>query len=59
MANQERFEKNLKKITNFLNVSEDALFSQDVELLGKMIQAAEDDDMFKVHQLGYDVKSVS
>ena len=59
MANQDRFEKNLKKVTSFLNVSEDALFSQDVELIGKMIQAAEDDDMFKVHQLGYNVKSIS
>lgn len=58
MANQDRIEKNLKKIASFLNVSMDTITAQDTEIIDKMIQAVEDDDMFKVHLLGYSVKSM-
>jgi hypothetical protein len=58
MANQE-FEKNLKKVSSFLNISEDVLLSQPIDLLGKMIHYANEDEMFEIHKLGYNVKSVS
>jgi hypothetical protein len=52
-------DKNITKILNFLNVSENVLFSQDLNIIDKMIQAANDDDMWKVHQLGYSLFSVT
>lgn len=53
------FDKALKEITNFLNVSEDTLLSQPVDLLGKMVEAVKEEDSWKLHHLGYSVKSVS
>jgi len=53
------FEKALKEITEFLNVPEDTLLSQPIDLLGKMVDAVRDDDMFKVHSLGYSINSSS
>ena len=47
------FDKALTEIKDFLNVSEDTLLSQPVDLLGKMIEAAKDEDPFKLHHLGY------
>ena len=44
-----------KKITAFLNISLDCLMAQDKDLIEKLRKAARDDDMFKVHQLAYDV----
>jgi hypothetical protein len=51
------FDKALKEITDFLNVSEDMLLSQPIDLLGKMVDAVRGDDMFKVHSLGYSINS--
>lgn len=53
------FDKALVEIKSFLNVSEDTLLSQPVDLLGKMVEAAKDEDAWKLHQLGYSIKSVS
>jgi hypothetical protein len=53
------FEKALKEITEFLNISKDTLLSQPIDLLSKMIDAVNDDDMFKVHSLGYSINSTS
>jgi len=53
------FEKALKEIANFLNVSEDMLLSQPIDLLSKMVDAVRDEDMFKVHSLGYSINSSS
>lgn len=53
------FDKALKEITNFLNISENMLLSQPIDLLDKMVNAVRDDDMFKVHSLGYSINSSS
>ena len=52
----ENHEKNFKKISAFLNVSEDLLNRQDPDLLMKMIDAADDDRMFAVHHFGMEMK---
>jgi len=49
-------ERNLKKISVFLNVSEDLLYRQDPDLLMKMIEAADDDKMIEVHHFGMEMK---
>ena len=49
-------EKNFKKISAFLNVSEDLLNRQDPSLLMKMIDAADEDRMFAVHHFGMEMK---
>ena len=49
-------EKNFKKISAFLNVSEDLLNRQDPNLLMKMIDAADEDRMFAVHHFGMEMK---
>ena len=49
-------EKNFKKISDFLNVTEDLLNRQDPALLMKMIDAADEDRMFAVHHLGMEMK---
>jgi hypothetical protein len=49
-------EKNSKKISAFLNVSEDLLNCQDPGLIMKMIDAADDDRMFAVHHFGMEMK---
>jgi hypothetical protein len=49
-------ERSFKKISVFLNVSEDLLNQQDPKLLFKMIEAADDDKMFEVHQFGMEMK---
>jgi hypothetical protein len=42
-------ERNFKKISAFLNVSENLLNQQDPNLITKMIDAADDDKMIEVH----------
>jgi hypothetical protein len=49
-------ERNFKKISSFLNVSEDLLNQQDSNLILKMIEAADDDEMFEVHRFGMEMK---
>lgn len=49
-------EKNFKKISAFLNVPEDLLNRQDPNLLMKMIDAANDDQMIAVHHYGMEIK---
>jgi hypothetical protein len=49
-------EKNFKKISAFLNVSQDVLNRQDPNLLMKMIDAADDDQMIAVHHYGMEMK---
>lgn len=49
-------EKNIRKICSFLSVPETLLKRQDPDLLMKMIDAADDDQMFAVHHLGLDMK---
>ena len=49
------FDKALAEIKDFLNVSEDTLLSQPVDLLGKMIEAAKEEDSWKLHHLGYSI----
>jgi len=49
-------EKNLKKISAFLNVSEELLHRQDPDLLMKMVKAADDDQMVAVHHFGMEMK---
>ena len=49
-------EKNFKKISAFLNVSEDLLNRQDPNLLMKMIDAADDDQMIALHHFGMEMK---
>ena len=48
-------ERSLKKISTFLNVSETLLSQQHPELISKMIEAADDDKMFEVHQFGMEM----
>jgi hypothetical protein len=48
-------ERSYKKISSFLNVSEDLLSEQNPELVLKMIEAAENDNMFEVHQFGMEM----
>jgi hypothetical protein len=48
-------ERSFNKISAFLNVSEDLLNRQDPELVLKMIEAADDDNMFEVHQFGMEM----
>jgi hypothetical protein len=48
-------ERSLNKISEFLNVSEDLLYQQSPELMSKMIEAADDDKMFEVHQFGLEM----
>ena len=52
-------DKKLEEIKKFLNVSMETLLSQPSDLIEKMVKAVEDEDMFKVHLLGYSVKSSS
>jgi hypothetical protein len=49
-------ERSFKKISAFLNVSEDLLNQQDSNLILKMIEAADDDEMFEVHRFGMEMK---
>ena len=53
---RDREEKNIRKICSFLSVSENLLRRQKSDLLVKMIDAADDDQMFAVHHLGLDMK---
>jgi hypothetical protein len=52
-----KIDRNLKEISEFFNVSEDALLTQPIDLLTKMVEAADDDDTFKLHHLGYSMNS--
>jgi hypothetical protein len=49
-------EINFMKISAFLNVSEELLNCQAPDLLMKMLDAADDDRMFAVHQFGMEMK---
>jgi hypothetical protein len=49
-------ERSFKKISAFLNVSEDLLNQQDSDLITKMIKAADDDEMLEVHRFGMEMK---
>ncbi|MGD2098303.1 MAG: hypothetical protein PVG35_12020 [Desulfobacterales bacterium] len=49
-------ERTFKKISAFLNVSENLLNRQDPNLLMKMIDAADDDQMLAVHHFGMEMK---
>ena len=52
------FEKALKIISEFLNISEDTLLSQPIDLLSKMVDAAKEDEMMELHNLGYSIIKV-
>lgn len=52
-------EKKLEEIRKFLNISMETLLLQPSDLIQEMVDAVNDEDMFKVHQLGYSVKSNS
>jgi hypothetical protein len=47
--------RSFKKISAFLNVSEDLINQQDPGLILKMIEAADGDKMFEVHQFGMEM----
>jgi hypothetical protein len=49
-------EKIIRKICSFLSVPENLLRRRDPDLFMKMIDAADDDQMFAVHHLGLDMK---
>jgi len=49
-------ERCFKKVSAFLNVTEDLLDQQDPNLIVKMIRAADDDEMFDVHRFGMEMK---
>lgn len=49
----------LQEIKKFLNISEETLLIQPTDLIGKMIKAVEEEDMFQLHHLGYSIKSDS
>lgn len=49
-------ERSFKRISTFLNVSEDLLNQQDPNLIMKMIKAADGDEMFEVHRFGMEMK---
>jgi hypothetical protein len=48
-------ERSFKKISAFLNVSENLLNQQDPNLIMKMIKAADEDEMFDVHRFGMEM----
>jgi hypothetical protein len=48
--------RNFKKISVFLNVSEDLLKQQHPNLLMKMLEAAGADKMIEVHHFGMEMK---
>jgi hypothetical protein len=48
-------ERSFKKVSAFLNVTEDLLNQQDPNLIMKMIKAADDDEMFDVHRFGMEM----
>lgn len=52
-------EKKLDEIRKFLNISMETLLLQPSELIQKMVDAVEDEDMFQVHHLGYSINSGS
>jgi len=52
-------EKKLEEIKKFLNISMETLLSQPTDLIEKMVEAVDDEDMFKVHLLGYSINSNS
>jgi hypothetical protein len=49
-------ERNFNKISAFLNVSKNLLNQQDPNLILKMIEAACEDEMTKVHHLEMEMK---
>ena len=46
-----------KEITEFLNISSETLRTINPEVAMKMFEAAEDDDFFELHKLGYEVNT--
>jgi len=54
--NYTKNEKSFNKIAAFLNVSKDLLNRQHPDLLTKIIEAADNDDMINVHHLGMEMK---
>jgi hypothetical protein len=49
-------ERNFKKISAFLNVPTKLLSQQHPNLIMKMIEAADEDNMIEIHHLGMEMK---
>ena len=51
--------KNLEKVKAYYGVTEETLRTQTAEILGKMLEAAHDDNVDELHQLGYYIFSAN